>query len=889
MKKQPASTIRLLSTCWLISSKTIFIILLFVFFPARATQVDTTITGNGGPGPYYLGSSFIDTSTLSITMPDSSPVPQWTFVSDHNALLFSEPLDSGAAVRVSFSSAFYGVPKIFSLYPKTWLDLHDTAGTFDTTARTAGMQTHDDNLTVSGYKSFGMSLGSLGQVNLEQGLDVRIGGDLKPGTSVAAHLSDQGSSLDGTTREISDFDMIYLALKDPSYGAVAGDQYAAWPFSGLVSGRKKIKGLSVTITPEKTRLSAGAFGALSGGNVTIESKQGRTGVQGPYYLSGKGEQDFIQPVSGTVRVRLNGRDLDEGADRDFIVDYELGTITFTPKRPIKNEDLLRFEYEYKLFNYQRTLAGGSAGIAGTDSQFSVLGVFWSENDNKNHPLDLILTPADLQALAVAGDRIPEASTARPVHPNDVARESQLYALYKKRLVDGDSLFVYTPFDVTAPDSVAGFYYVWFRALSPGESGRYRVAFTDHRGSIYDTCAPALATHTDRSPITAAGARRTGEIQAALSLPWLSAKLNIAGQDLDRNLFSSLDDDNNRASATALSFTAGSQRQDKRSAWLSGTHRFTSKRFDAEVITAHERKELWNDTRLSLGRVERQLWDATAGVTPLAHFQTSLSYGQELSSNMLVTDKLVPSARYRLYDDRLSLDYTGSFFRHLAEGEKGSGQREYGSATLALPKNALGLLYRDEWRCDTSGNGSGLYEGAVTWEFEPLRLRQKLSYLSKRKSTPERFVSIDTGYAARWEQSVDHAILASWRLSGSSAFDRTVDRTAGRTTTMLIDLTSDIEPRSRFFSSRQHYRASSEIASSFIQVPVYAGKGMGTHVYDSARKEYVPYVPGDYFLQQQEVYDSSSNLHVRKSTIDISWSFEPPAPLPGILNDLSWQG
>jgi hypothetical protein len=865
------------------------IFLFFLLFQTQAAIVDTAIIGDGGPGPYYLGSSFIDTSSISITLPDSELIPQWTFISDHNALLFSEPIDSGAAIRVSFSTTFYGVPKIFSLYPRTWLALDDTAGTLDTAAGRTGIRTQDENISVSGYKSFGLSLGSLGQTNIEQGLDVRMGGELKPGTSVTAHLSDQGSSLDGTTREISDFDMIYLSLKDRSYGAIAGDQYASWPFSGLLSGRKKIKGLSASVAPEKTRLSAGAFGALSGGNVTIETKQGRTGVQGPYYLKGKGEQDFIQPVSGTVKIRLNGRDLDEGADKDFIVDYELGTVTFTPKRPIKNEDLIRIEYEYKLFNYQRTLAGGSAGITSPDSLFSVQGVFWSESDNKDHPIDLTLSASDLQALAGAGDRVPEASTSRPVHPNDVARESQLYALYKKRFVNGDSLFVYTPFDVTSPDSVDGFYYVWFRALAAGETGRYRVAFTDHRGNVYDTCSPALATHTDRSALQAPGAKRAGELQANVSLPWLKAKLNVAGQDNDRNLFSSLDDRDNRASATSFSFFAGSKTKERTAAWLSGTHRFTSQRFDAEVISAHDRKELWNDTRLSLNPAERQLWDATAGITPVAQLQTSLSYGQEYSRGALVTDKIAPAAGYRVRDGLLSLDYNGSFFRHHATGEKGSGRRDYGSALLTLPKNSIGLLYRDEWRSDSLGSGSGLHEGAVTWDFEPFRLRQECSYISRRRSESGRFFSIDTGNSFRWEQSIDHAFFPSWRVTGSSSFDRSVDYRAGRSMTMLVDLTSDVDRETRGFSSRQHYRASSEIASSFIQVPVYAGKGMGTHAYDSVRKEYVPHVPGDFFLQQQEVYDSSSNVRVRKSSMDITWSFEPPVPLPGILGDLSWQG
>src|SRR5659263_653566 len=79
-------------------------------------------------------------------------------------------------------------------------------------------------------------------------------------------------------------------------------------------------------------------------SMAIKTKKGRTGMQGQYNLTGKGEVDFIQPVSGTVKVRINGRELDEGNEKDFVVDYGLGTITFTPKNLIKDEDLIRIEY-----------------------------------------------------------------------------------------------------------------------------------------------------------------------------------------------------------------------------------------------------------------------------------------------------------------------------------------------------------------------------------------------------------------------------------------------------------------------------------------------------------------------------------------------------------------
>jgi len=852
-----------------------------------AAPIDTTLYGDGGPGPYCLGSSFIDTSSLRIKCGDGA-TPQWTYIAERNAVLFSSSIDNGLPIRVAFNSFFYGVPKIYSLYPKTYLDRYDTTQMSDSAAALLAPPRREDKIKVAGYKSIGVSVGSFGQINLEQGLDVQIGGEIKPQTTVKAHLADQGSSLDGETREISDFDRIFIELDDPSYRAVAGDQYVAWPFPGLLSGEKKIKGLSAHYAPRKTPFSIGAFGALAGGQLAIETKQGKTGVQGPYYLNGNRERDFIQIVSGTVKIRLNGRELEEGSDRDFIVDYGLGTVTFTPKNLIKNEDLIRMEYEYKLFNYQRTLLGASMAAAPRDSSFSMQGVFWSESDNKNNPIDLTLTNSEIAVLRGSGDNLPYASTAKGVHPNDVAKESQFYPLYRKNTIAGDTFFVYTPFDLDNPDSVLGYFYVWFRPVTDGEKGDYRLLSTDVRGPVYVYAGKDSGTYTDLQPLPAPQARRSGEIKAELRLKGLSATLNVAGQDIDRNLFSRLDDKDNQASATNFTFCAGTRERDRRSVWLSGSHRFTSRQFDAEVLSAYDRKELWDDTQLSVTRAGRHLWDAAVGGTLLPGLATSLSYAQNRNDSLCATDRFSPALGYA-WKERFSLDYQGSFFRHFNAGEKGAGRREYGTARVAFPNHEISLLYRDEWRSNERAAGSGLYEAGISYDCSPLALREKISYVSKRKSRNGGSGSGDTGYSVRWEQSLDHSFLPAWKINGLSSFDRSENYGTDRSVTMLLDLTSDVSPKTSGFTSRQRFRVNTEQVSSFIQIPVFAGKGLGTHVFDSVRQEYVPHLPGDYFIQQQDVYDQSSSLRVRKTSADVTWSFEPRRPFPGILNDLSWQG
>ena len=272
-------------------------------------------------------------------------------------------------------------------------------------------------------------------------------------------------------------------------------------------------------------------------------------------------------------------------------------------------------------------------------------------------------------------------------------------------------------------------------------------------------------------------------------------------------------------------------------------------------------------------------------------QTTLSYGQDRADSLLATDKFSPGLLFTSGKE-FSITYDGSFFRHLLPGDRGFGRLENATATLSLPRQTFGVLYHDEWHWDSAGNGAGLYQGGLSYNQLPLALAEKVSYMEKLKSPVNGSGLYDTGYSVRWEQSINHLLRPDWRLSGTSLFDRSssLPGYAGpQTTTLLVDLISDVTPQASGFSSRQHYRTNTEMASSSVQVPIYAGKGMGTYIYDSTRQEYVPHVPGDYFMQQQQVYDQASAERIRNTAADITWNYSPRRHWTGIMTDLAWQG
>lgn len=866
------------------------------FFSGWCATVDTAIIADGSPGPYRIGSCFIDTATISVHRDDSGYLPEYTYVGTLNGLLFSDPVDSGVVLSIHYEVDFLGLPKMYSFYEKRY---HTPDDTMEKKSDSLGVAPYSllqpqDNLTISGYKTIGMSMGSFGQLNLEQGLDVRIGGDIRPGTKLTAHLNDQGTSLEGTTREISEFDMIYIALEDPRFKVVTGDQYIEWPFQGILNGRKKIKGISATVTPGEAE--AGVFGALAGGNFTVQSLRGEGG-QGPYSFTGNGEAGFITPIGGTIRVTVNGERCKEGEDGSYVVDYDLGTMTFTAKQLINPEDLIRIEYEYKLFEYQRTLVGGTAGAKVGDSLLSISGVIWSEADNKNNPIEMDLDPNDtsntskIKLLRSCGDNSPLDTADYAVDPRDVLTRYASIPLYEKRDSLGVMIFVHRIPDPENPLKNDSLYEVYFTPAQDGCGDYQRMTSAKYPDYVYRYVGRCNGGYTPLSPLSAPERRTVGEFTADLKLPLLQVKTNVAGQEHDKNLFSNRDDDDNLASAATFGLLAGKKGFKERTIWIEGSGQYWSSRFDREALSAHERKTVWNDYTLSEQQVERMLWQTTIGAVPLPKLSLEMTYGQQRLEDALATDKVANHTRFAP-KSWLMLDYDGGFFRHFEDSGIAVGWNQLAGGVFQWSSHRAEVNYRDEWRGRSAGTGAGLLEGTARYEYLPINLSEQFTVTHFREGEGNLFSAQDTGASFLWKQSVASQLLQWWHLQGTSSWQRRTATGGSENTTMLLDLNSETTTKKRTLLTRQRYRTTSEKSSRYLQIPTYVGEGRGTHRWDSTMNEYVEDLQGDgdFIIQQRDVYDSTVTSRMRKTNLTAGWEFHPGTTVPeGILRDLEWNG
>jgi hypothetical protein len=872
-----------------------FIWCLLLFSPARAETVDTVLAGNGTPGPYVLGNRFVDPASIAVNFSDSaheSALP-FTFVPDVNGILFSATLDSGARFSVRFATKYSGVPKSFALYRKSYIDFTDTLMTRRDSLIKPGVQRFSgEDLDVSGYKSVGIAVGSQGAATIEQATEVTVYGDVAPQTRLSAHLSDQGSSLDQGTREISDIDMIYITLTNPKYDATIGDQYLRWPGGGMLTGEKKLKGISATLHTPSLLLKG--FGALSRGKLAVQTFKGVAGLQGPYQLTGGSDQpQLITIIGGTVSVTINGIAAQEGEGKDYEVDYDLGTISFTPRRLIRDDDIIRIEYEYTTYDYQRALAGTELGWTTRDSAFSIHGAFWHEADNKSLPIDLELTPADRDSLAAAGDNPWRKIIGRPVAYTHADSAAQYDALYVK---ETDSLgrqhFVWAGLDSIPVDQQL--YGLSFHRTDPGVGDyRFDTTICPQQGICYDVYryTGQGGDFSAQSVFPAPQRTMVGEVIAsAKPSPWVSAMVDVAAQELDKNLFSARDDNDNTSAASHASVLLGQKRFDRRTAWLGADHRFIGAGFSQDILSATQRKNAWNDTLLELREGQKHFWESFAGITFFPNVSTEFSYGQSWRADSLQTERFSNATAAKM-GDHLTAVYDGSLFRNQNDPEHNRTRRDGLRLNLDMGKTAYALSGGDEWWYGGAGANRGHASAAGSFEFRPLSFRESISATAHLRSDRGILASVDTGYSLQWDQSLDHSFFPGWRLGGLSSYYRFIVYAPHREdVTSLVKLTSDVATKNGF-STRQEYTITQERASVIVQEPHFVGvNGSYTRDTTGSGDRYIPKIGGQWDIIEREIFDTTGQSRMRKTSLTLSWSFLPGARgIGGILGDLDWKG
>jgi hypothetical protein len=399
-----------------------------------------------------------------------------------------------------------------------------------------------DNLTVTGSKTVQVSRGSQRELTVDQNLRLSLTGQLTRDISVRAFLSDDNLPVvpEGNTEELRDVDKVLVELRGRRWQATLGDFVAERRHTEFGDYRRKLQGISVEARPGPARAEILA-GSPRGRYRTLQIR-GQESNQGPYFLGGGSAGSNLFVVAGSERVTLDGVVLTRGADRDYVIDYVRGTVTFTYRRLITAESTIVVEFEEGEGPYGRTVAGGGAGVTGAVPGLGVEGSFdvrvIREKDDPARLRTGELGEDDEAILAGAGD-----DEAAAVAAGAVAVEPGA-GLYDQAVDAGKIIYVHAPaggdWDLVA-------YYA-----GPGE-GDYDLDRLDENGRrIYVHRGDGLGSYRLGRPLDLPSSHSVMTMRTALgdtAEAHVSAEWDVS--QVDRNLLSDLDDDDNEGQALAL--------------------------------------------------------------------------------------------------------------------------------------------------------------------------------------------------------------------------------------------------------------------------------------------------------------------------------------------------
>lgn len=483
-----------------------------------------------------LRSAFIVPGSVRVEF-DGVVVPPQTYQVNHHlgTIRFRADIPRGARVVVYYQRQPFLLSPVYSLRPAevSRPDSVEAPPERVTAAKPPDAGT-EPNLVFGGTKSVSFSTGTNRGQTLDQSLEATVEGQLTPTIKVRALLSDNNLPIqpEGNTEELQYFDRVFVEIEGPNARASLGDIALDDRTSSFSPLTRQVRGFGGAAWNRHGRVVAA--GAETKGQFRTLQFRGTTGLQGPYALLSQARTTREVMIAGTERVYVDGVRVERGQNQVYVVDYDAGTITFTPRRLITTDTEIAVDFEVTEEDYDRStaLVGVEEVVLGAGVALGL--VVARESDDQDRPRTVALSEDDISVLTAAGDDATLAITG-----GVAAADS------------GNGTYVLVPADTLAGtpafyrfDELLGNLIVTFVEVGSG-AGDYRRAGISATGVAYFEFTGAgngtyrvgrrLPLPSVLDVVTARMGRAKGDIT-------FDAEWNVS--DHDENRFSSLDDDDN---------------------------------------------------------------------------------------------------------------------------------------------------------------------------------------------------------------------------------------------------------------------------------------------------------------------------------------------------------
>lgn len=275
----------------------------------------------------------------------------------------------------------------------------------------------NDGLSKNGSISRGISFGNNQDVVVNSNMNLQVAGKLSNDINLVLAATDNNIPIqpDGNTQQLQEFDKVFIQLNDENNKLIMGDFQLSRPKSYFMNYYKRTQGLyfenNFTLDSnaiKTSKLSTKVSGAISRGKFARNTIIGIENNQGPYRLRGADNELFIIVLSGTEKVYIDGKLVERGQEKEYVIDYNTSEITFTAKQIITKDKRITVEFQYSERNYNRSLyyVGEEYKSNKLDLGFHL----FSEQDNKNKPFQQELSATEKLLLRNIGDTLSLAIT-----------------------------------------------------------------------------------------------------------------------------------------------------------------------------------------------------------------------------------------------------------------------------------------------------------------------------------------------------------------------------------------------------------------------------------------------------------------------------------------------
>jgi hypothetical protein len=423
-------------------------------------------------------------------------------------------------------------------------------------------------LDYNGNFSRGVGFGSAQSVTLSSSFNLQLQGMLAKDLEVTAAITDNNIPIqpEGNTQQIQEFDKIFIQLRYKKHTVIVGDFDMLSPADYFLHYTKKAQGGGYNgifdfkkLGTLKTHIAAG----ISKGKFATNTLAVSEGNQGPYRLTGSNGESYLIVLANSEAVYINGTKLTRGANQDYIMDYNSGTVTFTPKRIITADLRVVVEFQYSEQSYQRTMV--DARIEFQTKKLNTFFDFYSEQDSKNQGQNQTLTDNQKRFLGSLGDSTQKAfytgvdTVAYDVNRILYARHDSVYFINGHSY--NDTAYAYST------DSTKAIFAITFALVGEG-LGDYVPAQTTANGRVFvyspktisGTAPNQVLNHTGSyMPIVTLVAPQLhqmytlGASYAIDNRNKISAEVAMSNNDV--NLFSNFDKKNDLGAAAKIAYNS----------------------------------------------------------------------------------------------------------------------------------------------------------------------------------------------------------------------------------------------------------------------------------------------------------------------------------------------